>query len=134
MQPMLHLRSNTKNSNEKMKKKINIYLFLLFICLCSCKGQSDCNCNLAKKSLYFITYEEALSFNKQIIPCLIDSIDVSGTSFVGFSNPMSSHIGYHFNQKGIKYSYLIDLFCQKIVLKQSKKLGIRKKIFYIGVN
>lgn len=94
--------------------KISKCLFFLFICLSSCKGQSSCNCSLSKKSLFDITYEEALSLNKQIIPCLIDSIDISGTSFIGFFNPMSSYIdNYRFNQKGIKNAYLVDYILSK---------------------
>lgn len=95
-----------------MIMKITKYFFLLFICLSSCKGQNSCN--LSKKSLYSITYEDALSLNKHIIPCLIDSIDASGTSFIGFKNPISSYIGnYHLNQKGIRYAYLVDYILSK---------------------
>lgn len=80
----------------------------------SCNGQNACDCGLLGKSLFFITCEEALSLNKQIIPCLIDSMDISETSFIGFQNPISSYLGnYHFNQKGIKYAYLIDYILSK---------------------
>jgi hypothetical protein len=61
-----------------------------------------------------MTSQEILSLNKQIIPCLIDSIDTDRTSFIGFKNPMNSYIeNYHFNQKGIKYAYDIDYILSK---------------------
>ena len=61
-----------------------------------------------------MTLQEMLSLNKQIIPCLIDSIDVEKTSFIGFLNPTSSYVGnYHFNQYGIKYAYNIDYILSK---------------------
>lgn len=60
-----------------------------------------------------MSLQEMLSLNKQIIPCLIDSIDTDRTSFVGFVNPMKSNIGYHFNQIGIQYAYNIDYILSK---------------------
>lgn len=80
----------------------------------SCKGQNVCDCSLLEKPFSFISYEEALYFNKRIIPCLIDSIDTPKISFVGFQNPINSYIGnYHFNQYGIKYAYLVDYVLSK---------------------
>jgi hypothetical protein len=64
--------------------------------------------------MFSMSSQEMLSLNKQIIPCLIDSIDTGRTSFIGFLNPISSYIGnYHFNQIGIKYAYNIDYILSK---------------------
>lgn len=99
------------------------YLLLLFIGLSSCNGQNACDCSLSEKSLFFISYEETLSLNKQVIPCLIDSIDIPQTSFIGFQNPISSYLGsYHFNQKGIKYAYLVDYILSKDSVETVNKI------------
>jgi hypothetical protein len=56
-----------------------------------------------------MSLQEMLSLNKQIIPCLIDSIDTQRTSFVGLVDPRSSYIeNWNINQIGIKYAYNID--------------------------
>lgn len=61
-----------------------------------------------------MTLQEMLFLNKQVIPCLIDSIDTDRTSFLGFQNPMSSHLeNYHFNKIGIKYAYNVDYILSK---------------------
>jgi hypothetical protein len=66
------------------------------------------------KSISLVTCQELLSLNKQIIPCLIDSVDTPRISFIGFLNPISSYIGnYHFNQFGIKYAYYINYILSK---------------------
>ncbi|MDR2854031.1 MAG: hypothetical protein LBV31_01855 [Prevotellaceae bacterium] len=98
------------NPRKQVIMKISKCLFLLFIMgSTSCHRRNDCYCDLLEKSLSSITYEEVLPLNKQIIPCLIDSIDTSTTSLIGFKDPVSSFIGnYHFNLYGIKYAYLVD--------------------------
>jgi hypothetical protein len=94
--------------------KIIKCLFLLLLGLSSCSGQNACDCSLSGKSPFFLTCEEALSLNKQIIPCLIDSIDMQRTLFIGFLNPISSYVGnYHFNQGGIRAAYLVDYILSK---------------------
>jgi hypothetical protein len=94
--------------------KISKYLFWLFICFSSCKGQNACDCNLSERLFSSMIYEEVLFFNKQIIPCLIDSIDMQKTLFIGFKNPMSSHIdNWQINQGGIQYAYLVDYILSK---------------------
>jgi hypothetical protein len=82
----------------------------------SCNGQNVCDCSLLEKSLSSVTYEEALSLNKQIISCLIDSIDTQRRLFfIGFQNPISSYVEEYQmnNQAGIKYAYLIDYILSK---------------------
>ena len=95
--------------------KINKLLLMLFICFFSCKGQNACDCSsLGKSILSFECYDKILSMNNQIISCLIDSIDIQKTLFVGFKNSMSSYIGkYHINRGGIIYAYLIDYILSK---------------------
>ena len=60
-----------------------------------------------------MSLQEILALNKQIISCLIDSIDIDRTSLIGFINPMKSNLSYHFNQIGIKYVYNIDYILSK---------------------
>jgi len=94
--------------------KISKNLLLLFLCLSCCKGQNVYDCNSFEKILFSMSLQEVLLLNKQIIPCLIDSIDTQETSVVGYKNPISSYIAnYHFNQIGIKYAYNIDYILSK---------------------
>ena len=69
-----------------------------------------------------MSLQEMLALNKQIIPCLIDSIDIDRISFIGFVNPMKSNISYHFNQIGIKYVYNIDYILSKDSIETVNKI------------
>ena len=110
--------------------RTTIYLFLLFICLSACNRQNAQetidSSEAHQKNLQNICdslgipidssdiYYEILLLNKQLIPYLIDCIDINKTSFMGFKNPIDSYIGnYHFNQYGIRYAYLIDYVLSK---------------------
>ena len=87
-----------------------LLLFLFF----SCKEKNACDCNSFEKTLFSMSLQEMLLLNKQIIPCLIDSMDTQKTSFVGYKNPMSSYIeNYHINQIGVNYAYKIDYILSK---------------------
>ena len=102
--------------------KISKYLFGLFICLSSCKGQNVCDCRLIEESIFSVPNEEVLLLNKQIIPCLIDSIDTHRISFIGFKSPMSSYIDtWQINQIGIQYAYLVDYILSKDSVETVKK-------------
>lgn len=84
--------------------------------------QNQCSCNPFLGKMNTMPAQEILSLNKQIIPCLIDSIDVNKTSFVGFKDPRSSYIGsYIFNQYGIMYAYWIDYILSKDSVETVKK-------------
>lgn len=100
-----------------MKVCIYTHLFFLFVCLSSCNVKNICN--QYKEKLSSITYEDALSLNKKIIPCLIDNIDIQKTSFIGFTNPINSNIKkWYINQEGIRYAYYIEY----ILLKDSVEI------------
>jgi hypothetical protein len=95
--------------------KISKYFFLLFVGLSSCKGQNVFDCRLLSKSNSSETYQKILSKNKEIVPCLIEHIDIEREGIVAFINPMSSHLySYMCNNKlGINYAYYIDYILSK---------------------
>jgi len=116
--------------------KISKCLFLVLICLSSCKGQDIYDCDSLGKVNYTppsVSYEiagyhniaiyyEILALNKQILPCLIDSIDTQGTSLIGFINPIFSRIeNWFINQDGINYAYYIDYILSKDSIETVKK-------------
>ena len=106
--------------------KIIKYFFLLFIAFASCKGRQNVgDYNSLEKSYLSTILQKRLALNKQIIPYLIDSIDIERTSFfIGFRNPTSSFIGsYHMNnQKGILDAYCIDFILSKDSIETVEKI------------
>lgn len=68
-------------------------------------------------------HDMVLTYNKQVIPCLIDSIDISRKGFIGFLDPKSSRIPPFFlnNQTGINYAYLIELILSKDSIESVKR-------------
>ena len=69
-----------------------------------------------------MSLQDMLALKKQIIPCLIDSIDTDRTSLIGFINPIKSNISYHFNQIGIEYAYNIDYILSKDSIETVNKI------------
>lgn len=106
--------------------KINKYIFWLFICLFSCKVQENYDCNLPKETTVPMSLQEVsqkmLSLNKQIIPCLIDSIDVDRISLIGFINPIQSNLTRNISQVGMWNAYWIDFILLKDSIETVKKI------------
>lgn len=115
-------------------------LLFVVIFLASCGDQGECSkiTELFRKAKYQELYIEAAPRGKQLIPCLINEIDLDEKGFVGFLDPNSSNIPpYHTNNyKGIQAAYLIEsILCSNdsIAVLESEDLfmktaGLKKGI------
>jgi hypothetical protein len=97
-------------------------MFNLFF---ACKEQKKCDelykflfVNTGQENIFNETY----LMGKDIIPCLIDFIDINKKTFIGFQDPKSSNI-YPFisdNYIGIRAAYLIEFVLSKDTITTSK--------------
>lgn len=104
--------------------KFSKYLFSLLVILLSCKGQNVFDCRILSKFNGSETYKYVLSKKKEIIPCLIEHIDIEEKGIVAFIDPSSSHLYSYMcsNKLGINYAYYIDYILSKDSIETVDKI------------